>query len=561
MPRVRIDKFLERSAAANSVIITDANREPRYIVITGNGKYVGTDASGNVGIFDLPSSGSVAAENGLTVASLKAVLGQAIGAVGDPAKLLSNREIPMNGFSFQFKESTWVPFKINPDGTVSLKKQIQIEQAGQPGNSVITIRQDPGIDQTDSLMIQRNGTSTSGGADPAYTLLTLAAPDLKSDEESTFALLRKGPTGQEVEFLDLYNNGYRSNGAINYGIRIQKRVNGLYRDFAFEYADSNANVMELYRIVPGSQTGNFTNAFFDMVLATLRLKNGKAMHFCNVGSGKRVAVKALDGLDNDYTLQLPPDPGKVTQPLRTDGSGNLKFEWGTITYRTSSYTATLSDETILCNFPTNGTITLPSADLNTGKTFSIKKIFGAGIITVQPVGGDTIDGGANYVIGGVNDSITIISDGDNWFVRESVTSSSGALYTASSVGTTLANVTWSGTAPTGIAYRHRWSRVGNLTTVEIHGFGTVAQTSTGVAFDLPTNCPSPDEWYTTQNAQFAVAASFGSNANAPINASRGIMSKTATGWRVDCACASTALRYFSVTITYRSVPGTGSTEP
>jgi hypothetical protein len=46
------------------------------------------------------------ARNGLSVdATGRIVLGQDVGAVGDPAVLLSNRDIPMNGFRFQMIDS------------------------------------------------------------------------------------------------------------------------------------------------------------------------------------------------------------------------------------------------------------------------------------------------------------------------------------------------------------------------------------------------------------------------------------------------------------------------
>lgn len=49
---------------------------------------------------------SLAANNGLSVNSGDVVIGQNVGAVGDPAALLSNREIPMGAFTMSHKDSS-----------------------------------------------------------------------------------------------------------------------------------------------------------------------------------------------------------------------------------------------------------------------------------------------------------------------------------------------------------------------------------------------------------------------------------------------------------------------
>lgn len=61
----------------------------------GAGKILQSDASGLATWVTLPPS--IAANNGLSVNTGNAVLGQDINEVGDPAKLLSSRQIPMNG--------------------------------------------------------------------------------------------------------------------------------------------------------------------------------------------------------------------------------------------------------------------------------------------------------------------------------------------------------------------------------------------------------------------------------------------------------------------------------
>jgi len=59
-----------------------------------------------------------AADNGLSVdpVTLEIVLGQSVGAAGDPARLLNNREIPMNGFEFNMLQGINQLLSINGSG-------------------------------------------------------------------------------------------------------------------------------------------------------------------------------------------------------------------------------------------------------------------------------------------------------------------------------------------------------------------------------------------------------------------------------------------------------------
>jgi hypothetical protein len=64
--------------------------------------------------------GSTTANNGLSVTGRDVQLGQAVGAVGQPAMLLSNREIPMDGYNITFKnigKGNTGLIKLQADGT------------------------------------------------------------------------------------------------------------------------------------------------------------------------------------------------------------------------------------------------------------------------------------------------------------------------------------------------------------------------------------------------------------------------------------------------------------
>jgi len=81
------------------------NITPAGVETPWNSKYYGTDKTGLKGFHG--ASELVTANNWLDVDAGKVVLGQDVGEAGDPAKLLSNREIPMDGKKLFFKRTDW----------------------------------------------------------------------------------------------------------------------------------------------------------------------------------------------------------------------------------------------------------------------------------------------------------------------------------------------------------------------------------------------------------------------------------------------------------------------
>lgn len=86
--------------------------------------------------------------------------------------------------------------------------------------------------------------------------------------------------------------------------------------------------------------------------------------------------------------------------------------------KTSSYTLVASDNVILGDASGgNVVITLPLASIASGYRFQIKKIDSSSNTTsLQCSGGDTIDGSTTAVISVQYLSITIVSDGSNWYI-------------------------------------------------------------------------------------------------------------------------------------------------
>lgn len=74
---------------------------------------------------------------------------------------------------------------------------------------------------------------------------------------------------------------------------------------------------------------------------------------------------------------------------------------------------TAADATILVNGAF--TITLPAVAAAPGQVFRIKNI-GTGVVTISPpAGGSTIDGAANKTLTVQYSSISVVSDGANYF--------------------------------------------------------------------------------------------------------------------------------------------------
>jgi len=95
-------------------------------------------------------------------------------------------------------------------------------------------------------------------------------------------------------------------------------------------------------------------------------------------------------------------------------SGSLSLR---IVSKTSDYTVTATDCVILVDASTGDkTITLPSASGITGRIYTVKKVdTSTNKVVVQPSSGN-IEGGSSIELTNFGDSITVISDGSNWWI-------------------------------------------------------------------------------------------------------------------------------------------------
>ncbi|GIX04970.1 MAG: hypothetical protein KatS3mg114_0839 [Planctomycetaceae bacterium] len=86
--------------------------------------------------------------------------------------------------------------------------------------------------------------------------------------------------------------------------------------------------------------------------------------------------------------------------------------------KTTNYSVTSTDSVLLCDATSGAlTVTLPTAAGITGRQYSIKRISsGANTVTVAAQSGQTIDGTATRVLGTQYETVTVVSDGSNWWV-------------------------------------------------------------------------------------------------------------------------------------------------
>ncbi len=84
--------------------------------------------------------------------------------------------------------------------------------------------------------------------------------------------------------------------------------------------------------------------------------------------------------------------------------------------KTGAYIITAADSIILADASGGAfTVTLPPAAVN--NTFTIKKVDASGnVVTVDGDGAETIDGALTAALAAQYESLTVITNGANWFV-------------------------------------------------------------------------------------------------------------------------------------------------
>jgi hypothetical protein len=137
--------------------------------------------------------------------------------------------------------------------------------------------------------------------------------------------------------------------------------------------------------------------------------NAKALVFMTGGT----AQATNERMRIDATGNVGVGTNNPVSKMQVAGSLGLA-----IITKTASYTASANDYTILCNNTGGGiTISLPTAAGCAGRVYVIKKVSAAGNnVTIDGFGSETIDGSITDVLSTQYSSVTIQSDGTNWYI-------------------------------------------------------------------------------------------------------------------------------------------------
>lgn len=175
--------------------------------------------------------------------------------------------------------------------------------------------------------------------------------------------------------------------------------------------------LENFAVVVGTPSGPYTGSttVFDLPFSYV-LASGDLLVF---SSGLLMGI----GASNDY---LETNTTRVTfNSARTVGEivrfvydpSGVAFQIGAIAAKITTYVMVFTDHTILANASGGAfAVTLPSVSTTVGYEFVIKKTdSSANIVTVTPASG-TIDGAASFALTTQYQSITVQSDGTNWWL-------------------------------------------------------------------------------------------------------------------------------------------------
>lgn len=204
-------------------------------------------------------------------------------------------------FEFVHNDGTsWTtPFTIKNDGNVLIGVTDSTTDKLQVNGTIIAsdyIKSNKGIYfgslLQQSLYNNTNDISVIQNNNQLYSILEIKAPEgdpSTLDREATISLTRADDNG--AEFLDLYNNGYSSNK--QYGIRIQKRGIGEYRDFVIEYSTGISDITNVLRL----NIDQITFSKPTIVNATM-----SATNIVKIG-GLSTEVLMADGSVSSFNLQ------------------------------------------------------------------------------------------------------------------------------------------------------------------------------------------------------------------------------------------------------------------
>lgn len=164
----------------------------------------------------------------------------------------------------------------------------------------------------------------------------------------------------------------------------------------------------------GAVEFNNDNLYFTITTGTTR----KKVALYDDSSGATGDIYYRDGSGNFVRLGIGSEGQALTVSSGLpawDDAASPTFATAT---KTTNYTITSSDTVIFADATSgNVTITLPLASGLPGYRFYVKRIDdSANTVTVQRTSSDTIDGETSHELGVQYMSVTLVSNGSNWFI-------------------------------------------------------------------------------------------------------------------------------------------------
>jgi hypothetical protein len=211
----------------------------------------------------------------------------------------------------------------------------------------------------------------------------------------------------------------------------------------------------------------------------------------------KIADDAVDASKLKDSVATDGDRAVTTNHIRDANVTRAKLATGAVakqnvTTKTGAYTATSSDDLILCDASGGAfTVTLPAASTNSGLILTIKKTDNslANKVTIDGNGSETIDGATTRKLCTQYESYRIISDGSNWVVLDHIIPNTVTTYTM-----TIGAVTSAPTKGTVVRDVAKWSRRGRHMLITYNYEQSVAGSAgTGTyLFPLPSG-PTVDD--------------------------------------------------------------------
>ena len=230
------------------------------------------------------------------------------------------------------------------------------------------------------------------------------------------------PNGRELQLEELSVNGTDA-------VRFQAPEN-LAADVELTFPGDDGDADELLSTDGSGVLDWFTPIWVevagDSMTGDLNMDNGTSVLFSetDANGSHYVEVKAPDSVTATVTLTLPDGDGDADDFLKTDGSGNLSWDSPSGLLSTSSITADPSPASTSVDVyyadASGGafTITLPSAASADAHRFTIYKTdTGTNEVTVDANSTEVINGQEEIDLAGVNEALTIESDGTSWVIE------------------------------------------------------------------------------------------------------------------------------------------------